>query len=298
MEASEAWRKALREGAVITVSEGLPAAEMDRTLFDAEMARKSVATIGGYPFYSPMIPEQKKGSLREILADARSVQLFSGTKECGRFHPDYAVSWKSAGGWVELLLCFGCGEMIFRSGESKVKYDMGTDLRGPLSKALDAYRRQRPDPIRDAGDFSGMMMEEGSLSVREGLPHPDTETGLFRKELRRDDIAELSSYDFYTPAVEVAGDAAVALRKAIGRKGALVLWSGEKHGSAAFHPDYAVTVMPEPDGKEVSAFVCLDRREVRLLFPYGECRYDLDKAAADEWAKVLASYATKRPKAR
>lgn len=49
---------------------------------------------------------------------------------------------------------------------------------------------------------------------------------------------------------------------------------------------------------EVSAFVSTSSREIRLRFPYGESRYDLDKTAAAGLAKALAPYAAKRPKGK
>ena len=83
-----------------------------------------------------------------ILGDAKVVEPYGGAKECGEFHPDYAVSWKTGGKKVYFLACFGCGEIEYLSEGKTTRYDMG-ELREPMTEALEQFRLKRPAPKAD-----------------------------------------------------------------------------------------------------------------------------------------------------
>jgi len=140
--ATQDFRETLAAGAEMTIHEGLPHPAED--LFD-ELKRKDVEKIAGHAFYTPAQDGAKASELRKILGDAKVAEPYGGAKECGEFHPDYAVSWKTGGKTVYFLACFGCGEIEYLSEGKATRYDMG-ELREPMTEALEKFRLKRPVP--------------------------------------------------------------------------------------------------------------------------------------------------------
>ena len=149
VEKTDAWRKAIAEGATLTVHEGLPRTGDD--LYEREAQRKDVRMSVGHAFYTPGVIAKNRGELAKLLADAGSFHRWAGAKECGEFHPDFAVSWLSNRQTVMLLICYGCHEVIFTDGKTSLKYDLdhkAGDAMEPLLKA-NGGKRPAPKPATD-----------------------------------------------------------------------------------------------------------------------------------------------------
>lgn len=142
VEKTDAWRKSIEEGAVLTVHEGLPGTWDD--LHEQEARRKDVRISGGHAFYTPGVAARNRGELAKLLADASSFHRWSGAKECGSFHPDFAVSWPSNRQTVTLLICYGCHEVIFTDGKISLKYDLDHKAGDAMEPLLKANGGKRP----------------------------------------------------------------------------------------------------------------------------------------------------------
>jgi hypothetical protein len=142
VEKSDAWRKSIADGAVLTVHEGLPRSGDE--LYQRESLRSDVQVTGGYAFYTPGVVAKHRADLAKLLADASSYHGFSGTKECGGFHPDFAISWSVNRQTVTLLICYGCHEAIFTDGKASLKYDLNHEAGKKMEPLLKESGGKRP----------------------------------------------------------------------------------------------------------------------------------------------------------
>lgn len=142
VEKTDAWRKSIEEGAVLTVHEGLPMPGYD--LYAREAHRKDVRMSGGHAFYTPGVVAKNRGELAKLLADGGSYRRWAGAKECGGFHPDFAVSWNVKGQSVTLLICYGCHEVIFTDGKTSLRYDLDHQAEDKMEPLLKENGGKRP----------------------------------------------------------------------------------------------------------------------------------------------------------
>ncbi len=136
----------------ITVYEGLPHQNYEQETFTAEVKTKPTLLFSGFRFYTaPLVlnaPDLKE--LRRIMGDRSTYQAHRGEKECGGFHPDYAVEWLVEKKIYRALICFGCLEVRFYGPDgTPVSYDLRRQgnrrsLKPSLLDLLKTYRKNRP----------------------------------------------------------------------------------------------------------------------------------------------------------
>ena len=143
---SSGVRGSLVEVEAVYVYEGLPHQSFEGDLMIKENKRDDVEVRGGYPFYNPRVeaPPEVKKVLVELLSDSGSFRSFTGSKKCGGFHPDYAVSWNSDGIENLMLVCFGCGEVKIFAGEKSYRHDLNSRVKEELRKQLAGFASKRP----------------------------------------------------------------------------------------------------------------------------------------------------------
>lgn len=146
---SVAMRESLKNAAQIFVYEGLPHQFFEAELLDAEQKRNDVIEVGGYSFYAPktLLQLDRMEELKHWLSMEGSFSKFSGEKKCGGFHPDYAVVWEGQKRDYAVLICFGCGEVIFTDGSKKLRYDLNNKTKSGLIELLADYAKKRPNPV-------------------------------------------------------------------------------------------------------------------------------------------------------
>lgn len=128
----------------ISVFEGLPHQRGQRDLLAQEIKRKDTTTIWMYPFYTPSILATNAGELKRLLSSPDAIVVYSGDKFCGGYHPDYCLSWKAEKKTYYALICFGCREVVFSDGGSRLIYDLNPDAYHRLMDLLVIYAKKRP----------------------------------------------------------------------------------------------------------------------------------------------------------
>lgn len=144
VESSAGWRSAVSNAANLLIHEGLP--HPSEKSFAAEAARKDVRTLDGQRFYTPGVTANDPAGIAEIVSAAGTYHRFSGAKECGGFHADFALSWRSGEAEVNLLICYGCHEVLFTDGTTTLKYDLDHEAGRRLRQLLTVYGKKRPMP--------------------------------------------------------------------------------------------------------------------------------------------------------
>ena len=142
VERTDAWRKPIAEGAVLTVHEGLPR-RGDQTYL-RESRRNDVQILAGHAFYTPGVVAKHRAELAKLLADSSSFHRHSGAKECGGFHPDFAVTWQINRQTITLQLCYSCYEVCFTDGKTSLIYDLNHEAGKKIEPLLKENGGKRP----------------------------------------------------------------------------------------------------------------------------------------------------------
>ncbi|HEY1121718.1 MAG TPA: hypothetical protein VGE67_08965 [Haloferula sp.] len=142
VERTDAWRKPIAEGAVLTVHEGLPH-RGDQTYL-RESRRNDVQILAGHAFYTPGVAAKHRAELAKLLADSSSFHRHSGAKECGGFHPDFAVTWRINRQTITLQLCYSCYEVCFSDGKTSLIYDLDHEAGKKIEPLLKENGGKRP----------------------------------------------------------------------------------------------------------------------------------------------------------
>lgn len=152
-DAAERLAAAANAADEVLVYEGLPHHNFDRKSLDSELQTKDVIDLDEHPFYSEPLPvsDEDRAKIREFAAGPDAFFKFYGEKDCGGFHPDYAVEWRAGKDRYRLLLCFGCGEgKLFgpdlRSRNELGNYDFNVENVG-WEKVLRKYVKHRPTSV-------------------------------------------------------------------------------------------------------------------------------------------------------
>lgn len=143
------FQRSLSSSKQLFIYEGLPHQTMDQKLLAVEIDRDDTTRIWKYPFYTPALVASNTEILKDILGGSSAIKAHAGAKLCGGFHPDYCISWKSDGGTMCALICFGCGEIAFYSNRGALLYDLSSKTKGMLIEALKRYENKRPKSTKD-----------------------------------------------------------------------------------------------------------------------------------------------------
>ena len=107
--------QSLKKTDELFVYEGLPHPGRESDSFRKEKKNKDVTQIGGHWFYDARVKAggQSHKGLMNLLCDRNSLSVPSpivAQKDCGPFHPDYAIAWSSDGVENYLMICYTCWE--------------------------------------------------------------------------------------------------------------------------------------------------------------------------------------------
>ena len=107
--------QSLKKTDELFVYEGLPHPGRENPSFEKEKKRKDVRQIDGHWFYDIKVPArgETRDRLMNLLLDESGFSVpgpNAPQKDCGPFHPDYALAWKSDGSEYYLMICYTCRE--------------------------------------------------------------------------------------------------------------------------------------------------------------------------------------------
>ena len=129
------------------VYEGLPHPLREFASFEKEKKREDVTKIAGQWFYDAKFKAtgDARDRLMNLLFEESGFSVPNPNvppKDCGSFHPDYAIAWKSDGEENYLMICYTCGEAkLIREGKTTT-YDLG--VYKDWQKVLSEFQSNRP----------------------------------------------------------------------------------------------------------------------------------------------------------
>jgi hypothetical protein len=137
--------QSLKKTDELFVYEGLPHPGRENPSFEKERKRDDVRQIDGHWFYEPKV--KASGEIRDrlmnMLFDERAFRVPDPNvepKDCGPFHPDYAIAWSSDDEENYLMICYTCGEAkLIREGKT-VTYEVYSNWQEVLSE----FQAKRP----------------------------------------------------------------------------------------------------------------------------------------------------------
>lgn len=141
--------RSLQKTDQLFVYEGLPHPIRENPSFEKEKHRKDVTQIDGHWFYQPKVEASGEihDDLMKLLLDENCFHILNSNlpaKDCGPFHPDYAIMWESDGVKNYLLICYTCDEGKLIKEGKVVIYDLESSKKNYLKDILDNFQFNRP----------------------------------------------------------------------------------------------------------------------------------------------------------
>src|SRR5690606_9759661 len=131
--------------------EGLPHPFHESALLQEELARTDVAKflIAAQPLYATptKLAGNERTALDQIMRLPESVAPWRGPSMCCQFHADYLLRWpgpNSADAPVDVLVCFGCLELIIVAQDVTTPTAIGPEAADKLWQILSPIRQHRP----------------------------------------------------------------------------------------------------------------------------------------------------------
>ena len=127
------------------VYEGLPHPGRENPSFEKERKRDDVRQIDGHWFYDAKVKVtgDTRDRMMNLLFDESGFGvpgLNAPQKDCGPFHPDYAIYWSSDGAENYLMICYTCGEAkLIREGKART-YEVYSNWQEVLAE----FKSKRP----------------------------------------------------------------------------------------------------------------------------------------------------------
>ena len=109
---------------------------------------QSVEFVGEHFFFKEPLVLNREDEL-SVLSTAssyKSFRPFRGFKGCGGFHPDLNIRMTTQHGVVQILVCFGCAEVLFVDGENRALVEIEGAAYQTLFNVCRRNFRQR-DPV-------------------------------------------------------------------------------------------------------------------------------------------------------
>ena len=137
--------QSLKKTDELFVYEGLPHPGRENPSFEKERKRDDVRQIDGHWFYDAKVKAsgESRDRLMNLLFDESGFSVPDPNvppKDCGPFHPDYAIYWSSDGAENYLMICYTCGEAkLIREGKATT-YEVYSNWRRVLSE----FQSKRP----------------------------------------------------------------------------------------------------------------------------------------------------------
>ena len=139
--------QSLKKTDELFVYEGLPHPLREFASFEKEKKREDVRQIDGHWFYDAKVKAtgNTRDQMMNLLFEESGFRVPGPNvppKDCGSFHPDYAIAWKSDGEENYLMICYTCGEAkLIREGKTTT-YDLG--VYKDWQKVLSEFQSNRP----------------------------------------------------------------------------------------------------------------------------------------------------------
>lgn len=129
----------------IVIYEGLPHPYEEEELLKVESKRKDTVKLPplGEAFYTPAVEAVNAEALLKLLSGPDGIRV-NQPKKCG-FHSDYCIQFKHQDATYRAFVCFGCGELMVRQGDSGATFDFNDD---ELKKLLAVYEKKRPKKVK------------------------------------------------------------------------------------------------------------------------------------------------------
>ena len=142
--------QSLKKTDELFVYEGLPHLVRENPSFEKEKKRNDVTQIDGHWFYDAKIPAhgETHNRLMDVLFDKsvfRIPSLNAPQRDCGPFHPDYAIVWKSDGEENHLMICCTCSEAMLIGEGKTTTYELVV-YKNRL-KVLSEFQSNRPPKL-------------------------------------------------------------------------------------------------------------------------------------------------------
>ena len=137
--------QSLKKTDELFVYEGLPHPLREFASFEKEKKRDDVRQIDGHWFYDAKVKAsgETRDRLMNLLFDESGFSVPNPNvppKDCGPFHPDYAVAWKSEEEENYLMICYTCSEAkLIREGKTAT-YEVYSNWQEVLSE----FQSRRP----------------------------------------------------------------------------------------------------------------------------------------------------------
>jgi hypothetical protein len=141
------WVDSFNAASMFSLYEGLPRPGYEAELLEQESQRPDLTMIGSFPFYTPRVAVNGKQVMqfKEIFGDNGLYYPYVGLpKDCGEFHPDFAVEWTDRETLYRLLICFSCGEAQIVSQKGTKHYNVTVGGIIEIESLLSEYSLKRP----------------------------------------------------------------------------------------------------------------------------------------------------------
>ncbi len=136
------------------------------------------------------------------------------------------------------------------------------------------------------------ITDEASLAIFEGLPHQDSQSKLYKRELKSKPAVTRYGYSFYEPSVAVSGKEKDQLLKLLKKPGAFRKYGGRKF-CGGFHPDYSLHW--KTASGEVEMHLCFGCHEMRVYSGDLEVHADMGESTPEALKKLLNPFQNNRP---
>ena len=132
--------EALKQGAKLTLHEGLPRLPAKDGSDKDALKRRGEWSLDGFQFFKTGIVDRDTGALKDLLLKKDALAAWGGPKACGGFHPDFAITWKVAERDVSLMICFGCHEAKFADPQGDLLFDLPEESYDALQAELEKFK--------------------------------------------------------------------------------------------------------------------------------------------------------------
>ena len=146
-------------------------------------------------------------------------------------------------------------------------------------------------PVEESKAERDALLTSKTLTLSEGLPHLAKEAAAFAREEKRRDTQPLADFKFYTPDVKPDPARDQRLRQILADPASLAMWTQKRCGG--FHPDWSFNW--RSGRKDIHALVCFGCKELMILSPEQQLRYNLTPAAFKKLQAELVPLRAKHP---
>jgi len=145
----EKFASEIKQCQEVQLFEGLPNYTWEEELLERERKAHNPISFNFYSFETEFYPTPIRLSdidssrLKELYCQKESFVPFRGFKPCGGFHADWGIRWRNGEQDYQVLICFGCGEMMTSDGNVELTCDIWDSK--IFEDLLNPYHKLRPE---------------------------------------------------------------------------------------------------------------------------------------------------------